>query len=63
MVAIGSKGAKAKKIFQQHGIPPWERYNYPLVFVDDILICIAGLWIRKDFMAMLDQRGFEVVLM
>lgn len=39
-------GRKAKKIFQQYGIPPWERSNYPLIFKDGKLISIVGLWER-----------------
>jgi len=41
---ISIHGRKAKKIFQQHGIPPWERAKYPLVFADDKLVAIVGLW-------------------
>jgi tRNA(Ile)-lysidine synthase len=42
-----SHGRKAKKIFQQHGIPPWERSKYPLVFDGDKLVAIVGLWSAK----------------
>ncbi|MGI9215169.1 MAG: tRNA lysidine(34) synthetase TilS, partial [Gammaproteobacteria bacterium] len=35
---------KAKKIFQQHAIPPWDRKAYSLVFLDNKLITIIGLW-------------------
>jgi tRNA(Ile)-lysidine synthase len=45
---ISSHGRKAKKIFQQHGIPPWERAKYPLVFVADKLVAIVGLWKAKS---------------
>lgn len=44
MVQLGSHGRKAKKIFQQHDVPPWERSKYPLIFVDDKLHSIVGLW-------------------
>ncbi len=43
-----SHGRKAKKIFQQYGIPPWERAKYPLVFADDKLVAIVGLWSAKQ---------------
>lgn len=40
-------GRKAKKIFQQHGIPPWQRGDYGLVFDgENRLIAITGLWAR-----------------
>lgn len=44
LTAISTHGRKAKKIFQQYGIPPWERANYPLVFDGDKLVAIVGLW-------------------
>lgn len=48
ILPISSHGRKAKKIFQQHGIPPWERANYPLVFADGKLVAIVGLWSAKS---------------
>jgi tRNA(Ile)-lysidine synthase len=44
IVKKGSHGAKAKKLFQQFGIPVWERHKYPLVFADGKLVAIVGLW-------------------
>jgi tRNA(Ile)-lysidine synthase len=35
---------KVKKIFQKFGIPPWKRYDYPLIFRDQKLIAVLGLW-------------------
>jgi tRNA(Ile)-lysidine synthase len=32
-----------KYIFQENKIPPWERENYPCVYVDDKLIAVIGL--------------------
>jgi tRNA(Ile)-lysidine synthetase-like protein len=43
-VRAGVLGRKAKKIFQQYSIPPWERGAYPLVFANDRLVSIVGLW-------------------
>lgn len=37
-------GRPAKKIFQQFGIPPWERDNYKVIYQDGRLIEIVGLW-------------------
>ena len=38
---------QAKKIFQQLGIPAWQRYDYPLIFNDGKLVTILGLWSRE----------------
>lgn len=43
-VRMGKWGRKAKKIFQEHAVPPWERANYPLIFANDKLVSIVGLW-------------------
>jgi tRNA(Ile)-lysidine synthase len=48
-VRSGILGRKAKKIFQQHSIPHWERTQYPLVFADDRLVSIIGLWCSNRF--------------
>jgi tRNA(Ile)-lysidine synthase len=36
-----------KKLFQEAGIPPWERQTRPLIFLDDRLAAVAGLWIAE----------------
>ena len=36
-----------KKLFQESGIPPWERETRPLIYLDDKLAGVAGLWIAE----------------
>ena len=38
-----------KKLFQEAGIPPWERETMPLVYLDDKLAAVGDLWISADF--------------
>lgn len=46
----GRKGHHAlKKLFQEAGIPPWERESMPLVYLDDKLAAVGELWISADF--------------
>ena len=46
----GRKGRHAlKKLFQEAGIPPWERESMPLVYLDDKLAAVGELWISADF--------------
>ena len=59
-IALGSAGRKAKKIFQEANIPPWWRCDYPLIFSDDVLIAIAGLWVNPKYLAQSWQVGFVV---
>ena len=40
-----------KKLFQEQGIPPWERQRIPLVYIGDELAMIPGLWVCEPFQA------------
>ncbi len=37
-----------KKLYQEAGIPPWERDLRPLVYLNDRLIAVAGLWVDES---------------
>ena len=49
-----------KKLFQQAGIPPWQRNRTPLLFVGDELAAIPGLCICEPFVASAEKTGFEL---
>jgi tRNA(Ile)-lysidine synthase len=36
-----------KKLFQEAGIPPWERSIRPLIYIDGKLAAVAGLWVDE----------------
>ena len=38
-----------KNLFQEAGIPPWERESLPLVYLNDQLAAVADLWISAAF--------------
>lgn len=38
-----------KNLFQEAGIPPWEREATPLVYLDGKLAAVGDLWISADF--------------
>ena len=38
-----------KKLFQEKAIPPWERDQIPLIYINGYLAAIADLWISADF--------------
>jgi len=60
----GRKGHHAlKKLFQEAGIPPWEREAIPLVYLDDKLAAVGDLWISADFYCkkMLDCIGLSLL--
>ncbi len=38
-----------KNLFQEAGIPPWERDAIPLIYLDGKLAAVGDLWISADF--------------
>jgi tRNA(Ile)-lysidine synthase len=49
-----------KKLFQERGIPPWERSRIPLIYIQDRLAAVAGLWICEPFQAGPAESGFRI---
>ena len=49
-----------KKLFQQAGIPPWQRTRMPLIYVNNELAAIPGLCICEPFVASGEMTGFEL---
>ncbi len=49
-----------KKLLQEAGIPPWERDVLPLVYFEDTLIAVAGLWVCKGFAVGDGESGWVV---
>jgi tRNA(Ile)-lysidine synthase len=54
---------KLKKLFQQRGIPPWQRDQIPLLYVGDVLAGVVGYWYFQPFAACDDETGmiFELI--
>lgn len=46
-----------KKLFQEAGIPPWERDRTPILYLGDEIVCVAGLCDCEDFVARQGQAG------
>ncbi|MDD5462950.1 MAG: tRNA lysidine(34) synthetase TilS [Methylococcales bacterium] len=45
----GRKGRhELKKLFQEAGLPPWERERMPLVYLNDKLAAVGELWVSAD---------------
>ena len=49
-----------KKLLQEAGIPPWQRECLPLVYFDDQLAAVAGLWVCQPFQAGESQKGIKL---
>jgi len=48
-----------KKLFQELGLPPWERSRVPLIYRDDELVAVAGLWVSEGFHAAPNEPGVD----
>ncbi len=49
-----------KKLFQEAGVPPWQRDRIPLLYVEDDLAAVAGLWVCQQFAAAANEAGLEL---
>ncbi len=46
-----------KKLYQEAGVPPWERERRPLLYIGDELAQVAGLWTAEKFVANREEEG------
>ena len=51
-----------KNLFQQAGIPPWERIRIPRIYVEQKLVCIPGLAVDSKYAAQTSDDGHEVLI-
>jgi len=53
---------KLKQLLQESDLPPWEREQLPLIFVDDDLVCVPNLGVDAKFQTKSNEVGLEVIL-
>lgn len=49
-----------KKLFQQWGVPSWERDRIPLIFLDDELIAVVGYFLDERYAAGAEDEGYAI---
>jgi len=49
-----------KKLFQEWRIPPWERSLIPLIYIEDHLAAVAGLWVSQRFASRSHEMGWMI---
>lgn len=49
-----------KNLFQEAGVPPWQRAVIPLVYIDQHLVFVPGLGIEYDYCANKDELGVTI---
>ncbi len=56
---LGRKNSKSlKKLFQEYGIPPWERGRIPLIKIDGQLAAVGDIWLCDGF----ESEGTDAAL-
>ena len=55
-------GQELKKLWQEAGVPPWERERSPLVYQGETLLAVVGLGVAADQAAASGEPGWEPVL-
>ncbi len=51
-----------KKLMQGAQIPPWQREQIPLLYVEDELACVCGYWTAHEFSVAAELHGWLPVL-
>lgn len=49
-----------KKLFQEAGVPPWQRESRPLIYLNDRLAAVAGLWVDEWAWNTSPQPGYQI---
>lgn len=58
---VGRSGGRSlKKIWQERGVPPWQRERTPLVFYNDLLITAPGVFVTREGEAQPEQAGWHL---
>lgn len=58
---LAGRGHRAlKNLFQEWGVPPWERNRMPLVYVDDMLVAIPQFFLHENYAAKKGGVGYEI---
>lgn len=57
----GRSGSRPlKKLWQEYGIPPWQRPQIPLLMQGTELVAALGLFVCKDYTPELEQPGWKL---
>ncbi|HAU5566239.1 TPA: tRNA lysidine(34) synthetase TilS [Serratia fonticola] len=53
-------GREIKKLWQELGVPPWQRERIPLIYYNQTLICAPGLFVTREGAAS-DEQGWQAI--
>lgn len=61
-LAVKGSTRRVKKLFQEAGIPPWERRRTPFLFsTDGALVAVADRWLDFEFASMLQSKRLKLI--
>jgi len=49
-----------KKLFQEHGVPPWMRDRIPLIYYENKLVTVADLWLESKYAASESEAAWQI---
>ena len=53
---------RVKQLFQEAGVPPWERSRLPLVYYADQLACVPGVAMEHSLTASVGEPGIQIMI-
>jgi len=53
---------RVKHLFQEAGVPPWERSRLPLVYYADQLACVPGVAMEHSLSASVGEPGIQIMI-
>lgn len=51
-----------KKLFQEYGVEPWLRDQWPLLYMGETLIAAPNLWVCEEFQAQKKEKSMKLVI-
>jgi tRNA(Ile)-lysidine synthase len=58
----GAKTRTLRNLFQERGVPPWERWRLPVVCIDELVAYVPGIGVAAEFAAREGETGIEFFL-
>lgn len=55
-----NKSQKLKKLFQEYGIPQWQRDRLPLIYIGEKLAAVGDLWVCEEFHTKPNKQGISI---
>ena len=58
----GARTRTLRNLFQERGVPPWERWRLPVLCIDDSVAYVPGIGVAASFAARVNEPGIEFLL-